>query len=84
MKWRGRKIDAVNEVQLYNMLSDKEEKHNVANKYPEKVNELMLLIDNGRKELGDNNRIGEGARFFDDASKTARIDKYYEWERNFQ
>ncbi len=42
-------------------------------------NELTKLIEEGRKELGDNNRIGQGARFFDDASKTKRIDEYNKW-----
>lgn len=40
----------------------------------------MLLIEEGRKELGDHNRIGEGARFFDDGLKTQRIDEFYRWK----
>ena len=40
----------------------------------------MLLIAEGRHELGDNNRIGQGARFFDDAPKTTRIEEFYEWK----
>lgn len=79
MKWRGRKIDKVDEIQLFNIIDDKEEKHNLAGQYPGKVKELIQLIEEGRKELGDNNRIGEGARFFDDAPKTARIDEYDMW-----
>ncbi len=82
MKWRGRKIDKVDEIQLFNLINDKEEKHNLADQYPEKVKELMKLIEGGRKELGDNNRIGEGARFFDDAPKTGRVDEYNEWKKN--
>ncbi len=82
MKWRGRKIDNVDEVQLYNLIDDKEEKHNLADKYPKKVKELQLLIEKARKELGDNNRIGEGARFFDDEAKTIRIDEYNNWILN--
>ena len=79
MKWAARKVDEVKEVQLFNMMNDKEEQHNLADKYPEKVKELMTLIEEGRKELGDNNRIGEGARFFDTDSKTARIEEYNKW-----
>ncbi len=79
MKWRARKIDAVHEVQLFNLMNDKEEKHNLASEYPEKVDELMQLIEEGRKELGDNNRIGAGARFFDEAPKTQRIEEYNTW-----
>jgi arylsulfatase A-like enzyme len=82
MKWRGRKINAVKEVQLFNMKNDKEEQYNLAEQNPEKVKELMLLIEEGRKELGDHNRIGEGARFFDDGPKTQRIDEYNKWKNN--
>lgn len=79
MKWRGRKIDKVDEIQLFNITKDIEEKYNLAEKYPEKVKELMLLVEQGRKELGDNNRIGEGARFFDNNPKTLRIEEYNHW-----
>ncbi|MBS2211303.1 sulfatase [Carboxylicivirga mesophila] len=82
MKWRGRKIDQVDEIQLYHLSTDKEEQHNLADKYPEKVKKLMKMIEEGRKELGDNNQIGQGARFFDDEPKTERIQIYHEWERN--
>lgn len=44
----------------------------------------MLLIEKGRDELGDKDRIGTGARFFDDASKTERIIKYKEWENRIE
>lgn len=84
MKWRGRKIDSVNEVQLFNLINDKEENHNLADQYPEKVKELMLMIEEGRKELGDNNRIGEGARFFDTDPKTGRIDEYNKWAKHLK
>jgi len=82
MKWRGRRIDAVNNVQLYHLINDKEEQHNLAEQYPEKVKELMQVIDKGRKELGDNSSIGEEARFFDVAPRTGRIDEFNTWLRN--
>jgi len=80
MKWAARKVDRVTEIQLFNLKNDKEEQHNLATQYPDKVKELMLLIEEGRKELGDNNKIGEGARFFDDVSKTKRIEEYNKWK----
>ncbi|WP_289053387.1 sulfatase family protein [Carboxylicivirga marina] len=80
MKWRGRKIDQVDEIQLYNLITDKEEHHNVAEQHPDKVQELLEMIEAGRIELGDNNQIGQGARFFDEATKTDRIDIYKEWQ----
>ena len=82
MKWAARKVDEVKEVLLFNLKNDKEEQFNLAAQYPEKVKELMALIEEGRKELGDNNRIGEGARFFDEDPKTQRIDEYNRSENN--
>ncbi|MDO7172366.1 sulfatase [Mariniflexile sp. AS56] len=79
MGWWARKIDAVDEVQLYNLKNDKEEQINLATKYPEKVEELMASIEEGRKELGDNNVIGAGARFFDDKPKDQRLHNYNKW-----
>jgi len=84
MGWWARKIDAVEEVQLFDMLNDKEEKYNLANKYPEKVKELMEEIELARTELGDKDVIGSGARFFEDAPKTARIKKYNNWQNSLK
>ncbi|MBB6463679.1 sulfatase family protein [Flammeovirga kamogawensis] len=76
MKWAKRKIDAVHEIKLFNLLIDKEEKNNVANQYPEKVKELLAAMEDARIELGDQDRIGKGARFFDEAPKTERLKEY--------
>ena len=40
----------------------------------------MTLIEEGRQELGDHDRIGKGARFFDADPKTERIDTYNNWK----
>ena len=40
------------------------EKHNVAGQHPEIVAELMKLVKQAQKELGDKDRWGEGIRFF--------------------
>ena len=79
MGWWARKIDAVDEVQLFNLKTDSEEQINLADKYPEKVKELMAALEKGRQELGDNNVIGSGARFFDDKPKNKRLKKYNIW-----
>ncbi|WP_299668349.1 sulfatase [uncultured Polaribacter sp.] len=76
MGWWARKIDAVDTIKLYNLKEDKEEQYNLANKYPEKVKELLAVIEKGRIELGDNNKIGNGARFFENKQKNKRIIKY--------
>ena len=44
----------------------------------------MVLMEEGRKELGDHDRISEGARFFDHAPKTQRIDAYNKWKENLK
>ena len=84
MKWAARKVEAVDEILLFNLNNDKEEQYNLADQNPEKVKELMLLIEEGRKELGDHDRIGEGARFFDNNIKTQRIDDYNKWKNNLK
>ena len=84
MKWAARKVEAVDEILLFNLKNDKEEQYNLADQNPEKVKELMLLIEEGRKELGDHDRIGEGARFFDNNIKTQRIDDYNKWKNNLK
>lgn len=52
------------EVELYNLAEDEGEKDNVAEKYPEKVAELMKHGQAARKELGDRlaKMEGEGNR----------------------
>jgi arylsulfatase len=41
--------------ELYNMMRDPGEQFNVIDYYPEKVAEIMLVVENARKELGDLN-----------------------------
>jgi len=84
MKWRAKKIDKVDEVKLFNMVNDKEEKYNLAAQYPDKVSELMSAIEQARLELGDKDMIGSGARFFDDTSKTERISEYEKWSETIK
>ncbi|MGE3806181.1 MAG: N-acetylgalactosamine-6-sulfatase, partial [Gemmataceae bacterium] len=63
--WSAGKIDAVDAAQLFDLETDMGETTNVAGKHPDVVRQLMTLIDKGRAELGDYNRIGESQRFFD-------------------
>jgi arylsulfatase len=80
MGWWARKIDAVEEVKLFHISEDRAEKFNLADQYPEKVNELMAALEQARQELGDKDRIGKGARFFDGGARTERIDVYKDWK----
>jgi arylsulfatase A-like enzyme len=84
MGWWARKIDVVEEVKLFHISEDRAEKYNLASQYPDKVNELMAALEQARSELGDKDRIGSGARFFDDVPGTDRIDAYEEWRQSMQ
>jgi len=79
MGWWARMIDEVKEVQLYDLKNDISETTNVAKQHPEIVERLMGLIESARKRIGDCDRIGRGARFFDSAPKRPDINKYKSW-----
>ncbi|EOR94614.1 Arylsulfatase [Arcticibacter svalbardensis MN12-7] len=52
----GKKISmAVEKAQLYDMSRDPGERYNVSDTYPDKVKELMLVVDKAREEMGDLN-----------------------------
>ena len=70
--WSGRMIDAVDTVQLYNLETDIEERYDLADQHPEIVSRLMKIVDGARKDLGDQDRIGKGARFFDGPRPASR------------
>mgnify|MGYP005863691951 CR=1 FL=1 len=76
MGWWARMIDEVPEIQLYDLSADIEEKNNVASEHPEAVDRLMEQIEIARTELGDCDRIGTGARFFDPQPKRPDIAAY--------
>ncbi|MGB0776382.1 MAG: sulfatase-like hydrolase/transferase, partial [Akkermansiaceae bacterium] len=53
--------------QLYNLKTDIGETTDLAAKHPEKLAELLKLAEWARKDIGDYNRIGDKARFYDKA-----------------
>jgi hypothetical protein len=61
---------------LYDLDADIEEKHDVAAKHPDIVARLMKLVEKGREDLGDYDRIGKGARFFDEGPKRPATKKW--------
>ncbi|MCP5113047.1 MAG: hypothetical protein GY953_19640 [bacterium] len=65
--------DAVAEPELYHLDRDIGEEHNVADAHPDVVARLMERVEEVRQELGDYNRIGRGARFFDEGVKRQEI-----------
>ncbi len=67
--WLGKYMDTVEEPVLINLETDVSEQVNVYQQNPEIVEQLMDEIAWARQELGDYNRIGRGARFFDSGPK---------------
>lgn len=67
--WWGRFLEAIPDTQLYDLNADPGETTNVAGQHPEVVASLMERINRARTELGDWDRIGSGARFFDAGPK---------------
>ena len=67
--WIGRYTDAVDQPMLFDLENDVGEQYNVADEHPDIVGQLMQDAEKAREELGDYNRIGTGARFFDDGEK---------------
>ena len=45
----------IDKPELYNMMRDPGEQYNVIEYYPEKVEELMIVVEKAREELGDLN-----------------------------
>ena len=65
MLWLGRYMDTVEKPMLFNLRADIAEQNDLADARPEVVADLMREVEWARSELGDYNRIGSGARFFD-------------------
>ncbi len=77
--WSGRMIDQILAPQLFDLESDIAEYRNIADQYPEVVARLMTYIDQAREDLGDYDKIGKGARFFDPGPERPDMDS---WKRN--
>ena len=61
------------------MKNDISETTNIADEHPEIVKRIMALIENARREFGDCDSIGKGARFFDPEPKRPGIKEYKSW-----
>ncbi|WP_442506772.1 sulfatase family protein [Novipirellula sp. SH528] len=60
---------------LFDLDADIAETNDVADQHPEVVAELMKLIEQARTDIGDQDRIGENARFFDPQPRRPDINK---------
>ena len=67
--WISRYTDSVEKPLLFDLLNDMGEQNDLAAEYPDIVRKLMRDADKAREQLGDYNKIGTGARFFDDGEK---------------
>jgi len=77
----GRHIDRkdvfeIKEPLLYDLAADIGETRNVADKHPDVVKRLLKLAERAREDIGDYNRIGKGARFFDDGPKRPDVNRW--------
>jgi hypothetical protein len=66
-------IEAVPDLQLYNIQEDPGESTNVAAQHPEVVQSLMKRIERAREHLGDVDRTGSGARLFDQGPRRLQV-----------
>lgn len=58
---------------LYDLEAEIDERTNLAEANPEVVKELMALAEKARNDVGDHDRMGKGARFFDKGLKRPDI-----------
>ena len=71
--WWGRMIEEVSETMLFDLDQDPGETTNVATQNPEVVSALMKRIQRAREDLGDIDRTGKGARFFDQGPRKLQV-----------
>ena len=71
--WWGRMIEQIPSVQLYDLDKDPGETTNLAEKHPEVVAQLQKRIEAAREELGDIDKTGKGARFFDEGERRLQV-----------
>jgi arylsulfatase A-like enzyme len=70
---RDEDILDLNKGRLYNLKMDIGETTDVYAKHPDVVNDLLALAESARDDIGDYDRIGKGARFFDPQPKRPDI-----------
>ena len=60
---------------LFNLETDISESNDISNQHPSVVKDLLELAEHARTDIGDVDRIGANARFFDDDPKRPDITK---------
>lgn len=64
------------QARLYNLKDDLGETTDVLAKHPDVVKELLALAESAREDIGDYDRIGKGARFYDPQPKRPDIKQH--------
>lgn len=71
--WWGRLIERIEEPQLFDLSADPGETTNLARRHPEIVAALNRRLEAARTELGDIDRTGSGARFFEPGPRRLQV-----------
>lgn len=66
---------------LFNLEDDPSETNDIAAQHPEVVAELLTLAEKARADIGDYDRIGEGARFFDPGTRRPNSEQWLKQRR---
>ncbi|MFT6868759.1 MAG: arylsulfatase A-like enzyme [Cyclobacteriaceae bacterium] len=80
--WRLMDVEPVRDFELYNLKKDISERRDVAAEFRNKIDELKLLINKARETIGDYNKIGSQARFYDNGVKQPSVLKWQKKERD--
>jgi len=71
--WWGRLIERIAEPQLFDLTADPGETTNLAPRHPDIVASLSGRLEAARTELGDIDRTGRGARFFEAGPRKLQV-----------
>ncbi len=74
--WSARMTEAIPAPQLFDLRSDISEQTDVADQHPDVVKRLLAMVQEGREDLGDFDRIGQGQRFFDEGPRRSESRKW--------
>jgi arylsulfatase len=66
----------IKEPLLFDLENDVGEQNNVASAHPDTVQQLLQLAEKARQDIGDYNRIGKNARFYDPQPPRPDIHKW--------